>query len=423
MDTAGTEALAGGEHNMPIEPRKPGGRRKPLAGEEHLVTRPGSPAWHYDFTIDGRRFRGSCGTASLDLAAAEADRRHRDAFAEVRLGQRPIQHLTLNDAFSRYYLEVGRGTSYGDKAQRHQFARMLAELGRDTRLADLDDVRINDLVQALRTAPMAEAGPRAKKVMSGSTINRYLTSLSAVCSRARDFWGVEVGGWSLKRHRQAEPPPQQRFIEHDAMREVLRGATPHIRPVMMLDVMTGARKANMVGLRWEEVSLPARTLTVVGKGGKVLTIPLPEQAVSLLERLQPEPKRRKGPVFFYGNPAVACDCAACHRHDLRGKQFKDPKRSIKTAFTRAGLPATTRFHDLRHTFASWLLAEGGDLRMVQEALHHADVKTTMRYAGVMAGRKAAVLAGVANALVEPPAPAQPAAEVIQLPAPKVEDAA
>jgi integrase len=401
-----------------IEPRKPGGRRKPILGEEHLVTRPGSPVWHYDFTIDGRRFRGSCGTADFALAAADAATRHDASFREIRLGEKPAQHLSLNDAFCRHYLEVGKGTSYGETAQKHQFARILRELGRDTRLADLDDVRINDLVQALRSS-VVEQGPHAGKTLSGSTINRYLTSLSAVCTRAREFWGVEVGGWSLKRHRQAEPPPQQRFIEHDAMRDVLRGATPHIRPVMMLDVMTGARKANMVGLRWEEVSLPARTLTVVGKGDKRLTIPLPDQAVTLLERLQPEPAQRKGPVFTYGNPAVACDCSACKRFDLRGKQFKDPKRSIKTAFTRAGLPRTTRFHDLRHTFASWLLAEGGDLRMVQEALHHADVKTTMRYAGVMAGRKAAVLAGVANALVDPPKPTV-TAEVVQLPAPKTE---
>jgi len=407
---------------MPTEPRKPGGKRKPLPGEEHLVTRPGSPVWHYDFTIDGRRVRGSCGTADFALAAADAAARHDAAFREIRLGEKPVQHLTLNDAFGRHYLEVGKGTTYGETAQKQQFARILRELGRDTRLADLDDVRVNDLVQALRTG-VVEDGPHAGKTLSGSTINRYLTSLSAVCTRARDFWGVEVGAWSLKKHRQAEPPPKQRFLEHDVMREVLRGATPHIRPLMMLDVMTGARKANMVGLRWEEVSLPGRALTVIGKGDKLLTIPLPDQAVTLLERLQPEPALRRGPVFFYGNPAVACDCAACQRFDLRGKPFKDPKRSIKTAFTRAGLPASTRFHDLRHTFASWLLAEGGDLRMVQEALHHADVKTTMRYAGVMAGRKAAILAGVANALVEPPKPTM-TAEVVQLQAPeRKEDAA
>lgn len=400
------------------EPRKPGGRRKPLEGEEHLVTRPGSPVWHYDFTIDGNRFRGSCRTADLAAAAALAAAHHRQQFGIIRLGERPAQHLTLNDAFVRYYIEVGQGTSYGEKAQKHQQARMLAILGRDTLLADLDDARVNDLVQALRTTPLGEEGARAKRTAKGSTINRYLTTLSAVCSRAREFWGVEVGDWKLKKHRQDEDPPQQRFIEPDAMRRVLESAVGHIRPVMVLDVMTGMRKANVVHLAWEEVFLRQAKITVIGKGGKRLDVPLPPPAIALLERLQPDPAKRTGPVFWYGNPAVACDCAACvHRRDLRGKGFKDPKRSIKTAFVAAGLPRTTRLHDLRHTFASWLLEQSGDLKLVQEALHHRSIQTTMRYAGVRAGRRAEVIGAVANMLVEP------AADVVALPAPKKEDAA
>lgn len=416
--------MAGASSSSVTEPRKPGGKRKPIAGEEYLVTRAGSPHWHYDFSIDGNRLRGTCGTADFAQAAAFAEAHHRREFDRIRLGIQPVAHLTLNDAFSRFYIEVARGTSYGEQAQKHQLARMLTLLGRETRLADLHDGMVNDMVQALRTMPLAEEGPRSKRVAKGSTINRYLTTLSAVCSRARGFWtGVEVGQWSLKKHRQAEPPPQQRFLEHDVVREALRQATPHIRPVMMLDVMTGARKANMVRLMWEEVSLPARTITVIGKGGKVLSLALPDPAVALLERLQPDPAKRKGPVFWYGNPAVTCSCSACVRHDLRGKQFQNPKRSIKTAFRLAGLPPQTRFHDLRHTFASWLLAEGGDLRMVQEALGHANIQTTMRYAGVMAGRRAEVHGAVAAQLVaDAPEPAT-TAEVVALPAPKKEDAA
>lgn len=406
---------------MSIEPRKPtGSRRKPVAGEDYLVTRPGSAAWHYDFSIDSNRFRGACGTAEFAAAAAFAQARHDEEFGRLRLGIQPEKHLTLNDAFGRYYLEVSKGTSYGENAQKHQMARMLALMGRETRLADLSDARVNDLVQAMRTTPLAEEGARSKRAAKGSTINRYLTTLSAVCTRAREMWGVEVGAWSLKRHRQDEDPPQQRFIAHDAMREVLAAAVPHIRPVLMLDVMTGLRKANMVGLTWEEVDLRARTITVIAKGDKRHTVALPDPAVALLERLQPAPERRVGPVFWYGNPAVACSCAACIRRDLRGTQFVNPKRSIKTAFRQAGLPATTRFHDLRHTFASWLLAISGDLALVQEALGHADVQTTRRYAHVLPDRKVEVIGAAAAALVEAPKPA----EVVALPAPeKKEDAA
>ena len=236
------------------------------------------------------------------------------------------------------------------------------------------------------------------------------------------MWGVEVGAWRLKSHRQAEDPPMQRFVTQDAMRDVLAAAIPHIRPVLMLDVMTGLRKANMVGLAWEEVDLRERTITVTAKGNKTHTVALPPPAVALLERLQPEPAKRRGPVFFYGNPAVACLCAACKRADMRGRQFQDPKRSIKTAFVAAGLPRETRFHDLRHTFASWLLRISGDLALVQEALGHADVKTTRRYAHVMPDRKAEVIGAAAASLVSTPAP-QPPAEVVHLPAPEPKEEA
>ncbi|MBU8540235.1 tyrosine-type recombinase/integrase [Falsiroseomonas tokyonensis] len=403
---------------MPTVPRKPGGRRKAVAGEEFLVTRAESSAWHYDFSIEGERFRGSCGTGEFEAAAAIAKARFDEQFARIKLGQEPVRHLTLNDAFVRFYEEVAKGTTYGERGQKHQMNRMLRILGPRLRLADLTDSVVNDMVQVLRTTPLAATGKRATQVASGSTINRYIDTLSAVCRRAREVWGVVVGQWSRKKHRQAEPEGREVFLDHEVAKRVLHHAVAHIRPVMLLDVMTGMRKANAVGVTWEQISLPEARIAFIGKGGKSLAVPLPAEALRLLEALQPEPEKRRGPVFVYGNPAVACGCAACKRPDLRGKAFKDPKRSIKTAFRLAGLGPEVRFHDLRHTFASWLLAAGGDLKMVQERLGHADIKTTMRYAHIDKARTARVVAAASAGLFSEP---KPTAEVVQLPAPEREE--
>ncbi len=454
---------------MAVEPIKPKGRRKPFPGEEYIVTRSGSPNWHFDFTIEGTRFRGNCGTGDVERAAALAASRFGEEFDRLRLGIQPAKHLTLNAAFSQYYQEVGKGTAYGDKAQRHQMARMLRILPRDMTLAALSDSHVNDLVQVLRATPKAMSAATAQRharllqvaawrredgwtnkrvgqelgvdeetarrlwkdaekvgaaerlpshgtdAVGPATINRYINTLSAVCKRARETWGVEVGEWSRGKHLQAEPEGREVFLEMDVARAVLANAIAHVRPLLAWDIVTGLRKANATHVMWEQINLTDRRATFIGKGNKKLAVPLPDEAMTLLQAIEPDPAKRKGPVFYYGNPTAGCSCSACVRPDMRGQQFKDPKRSIKTAFRLAGLPPTVRMHDLRHTFASWLLASGGDLKMVQQRLHHANIATTMRYVHIAEAREVEVVGAAVKGLLAP------SAEVIALPAPLTRD--
>lgn len=385
-------------------PARPSGRRKPLPGEQWLIRREGSAVWHYGFQIDGERFRGSCGTDDFAQAAAYAQARHDAEWRRIRLGEQPERDLTLNDACVRFYREVAQGTTYGERGRKHQMARMLRLLGGDTLLAEINDAKVNDLVQLLRTTPLAETGARAGKAAGPATVNRYLDTLSAICRRAREVWGVQVGQWTRTKHTQKEPPPKARYLEREDARRVLQEAVPHIVPLIALDLMTGLRKANVASLTWEQISLDMGRLVVTAKGGKLHGAPLPPDAVRLLERLQPDPEKRVGPVFFYGNPAVPCPCPACTRVKLGriGQQFQNPKRSIRTAFARAGL-AGTRFHDLRHTFASWLLDASGDLKLVQQALGHSQIATTLRYAHLVNGRRESVTARATAGLLDAPA--------------------
>lgn len=358
-----------------VAPRKPTGRRRAVPGEQFLGSRANSPFWWYDFQIDGTRFRGSCGTADFEQAAAFAFAEQDREFKRIRLGIEPPRSLTLNDAFVRYWREVAEGTSYGEGAQKHQMARMKAVLGGDTPLSSLTDARVSDLVNALR---FPDDG---RKPAGPATCNRYLTTLSAICKRAREVWGAEVGPWERKKHLMDEPEGREVFLTKEQARDVLMAAIPHVRPVMLLDLMTGLRKANVVRLDWSQVNLDDCRITLLQKGGKPHSVPLAPEGVALLCRVEPAPEKRRGPVFYYGNPQVPCPCPACSvkRHPAYGRAMDNPKRSIATAFRTAGLPHA-RFHDLRHTHASWLLAATGNLKLVKEQLGHAQIETTMRYA-------------------------------------------
>lgn len=395
-----------------VRPRKPGGRRRPIPGEEYLTTREGSPHWHYDATIDGHRLRGSCGTADFAAACSFAAGLRDSEWRRLKLGEKPAVHMTIEAAFTRWYLDRGKGTVYGERGQKHQLARIIRILGGTTRLADLDNGTVARLVRGLRAGEGVNEGQEARGQASKATVNRYLATLQVVCAWARDVEGAVVGDWKKRDHTLKEPEPKDRSISKDTAREVLRCAVAHVRPAIMLDLLTGLRKGNLCGLTWEQVSLDLGRAVMIQKGDKPLAIELVPQAIKLLERLQPDPMQRTGPVFWYGNPAVACGCPHCTSPVYRGTQFRDPRRSIKTAFRKAGVPAM-RIHDLRHTFASWLVSDSGDLKLTQEALGHANIETTMRYAHLMPGRKRAAIASATAALDDLPA----------LPAPKKKDSA
>jgi len=395
---------------MRAKPAAPGGGRrkaKPAPGEEYLVRRPGSEDWQIDITIKGRRLRRSSGTADKALAAAAAAQAHDALYREVVLGERPARHLTINDAFTQFYVEVAKGTPYGDNAQRHQMQTMIEVMGRNLRLADIDDGVVNDLVQALRqrqivpwNAPKDAPSRLDPRFLSPATINRHLATLSAVCRRARETWGVEVGAWKLTGAKLKEPEGREVFLEHTEARAFYDAIVPHAQPIILLDLMTGLRKANVHDLTWEQVSLDMGRIVLLVKGGKPHAVPLPAAAVTLLAQLQPDPDRRAGPVFTFGNPRWPCVCAACKTRPRQGQAIGSIKRAFATAAHAIGRPEL-RFHDLRHTWASWLLGASGDLVIVKEALGHRDIATTTRYAHLLVGRKEAAVEAASDGLVNP----------------------
>lgn len=387
------------------EPRKPAGRRKPIAGEEHLTTRKGSPFWWLDFSIDGERFRESTGTAGFEQAAALAAQRYATEWDRIKRGVVPARGCSVEEACLRWWEEVGQHSTYGKTGQRYQLPKLRRFLGPRTPLSELDNGKVADLVLQLRGDG---AGP--------ATVNRYLSTLNIICERAREVWGVAVGTWQKAKHTLREPEGREVFLSHDQARQVMAAAIPHLQPFLALEFLTALRKGNVAGLMWENVSLEMRRMVLQQKGDRRLSVPLDEVAISLLARLQPDPALRQGPVFRYGNPAVPCPCSACTQPGMKliGRQFVNPKRSVATAFRNAGVPPGTRFHDLRHTVASWLLAETRNLKVVQQALGHSQITTTSRYAHLMGDEVAQGHRATAARLFESNQPAAPEA----LPAPK-----
>jgi integrase/recombinase XerC len=142
----------------------------------------------------------------------------------------------------------------------------------------------------------------------------------------------------------------------------------------------GLRIGEALSLRRADAPLPGtQVLRVIGKGRKERFVPvLPAVAESIEEylRLCPYMPSEEAPLFL----------------GARGGPLSPRilQRSLQQLRMRFGLPDWTSPHALRHSFATHLLAGGGDLRTIQELLGHASLSTTQRYTAVDAARLASV---------------------------------
>jgi integrase len=198
--------------------------------------------------------------------------------------------------------------------------------------------------------------------------------LRALLNVARHKWKVATADVDWRAHKLSEPEPVERFLTAAEADALLAASAPHMRAIIACALYTGLRRGNVVGLDWSQVDLVARLITVHGKsrkpGGKKIVVPIAAPLLVLFGNLTP---RDHGPVFAYQAPMRRNGVVPAPR------TIADVKTAFRAACRRAGLTGL-RFHDLRHTAASWMVQEGVPLDVVQRILGHTDIKLTQRYA-------------------------------------------
>lgn len=226
----------------------------------------------------------------------------------------------------------------------------------DRRLAGIRRCEVERWLQRLSARGLAPA-----------TRNRILAVFKSICSFAV-LRGILPAGQtpcsgvpSFKIHIQRE-----RYLTPDEARRLMRELERSSRPeatVLRLLLLTGARKSEILKARWENVRQDLSLLTVpLSKSGKPCHIPLSAEAMAVIRSIPREPGC---PWLFPGHAP--------------GKPLSDLYIFWNGLRRELGL-ADVRIHDLRHTFASFLVNAGHTLYEVQTLLGHSDPRTTMRYA-------------------------------------------
>ena len=201
------------------------------------------------------------------------------------------------------------------------------------------------------------------KTRSVATVNRYLTVLRSILNMARDEWEWIDTAPKIKR---MEEPSRVRFIEKDEARRLLRELPSHLKDKVIFALSTGLRDANVRELRWDEVDLQNKMVTISGgkmKNGKPLSIPLNETAYEVLAKRCRDKKKDPEWVFAYAGKPV-------HRSNTK---------AFRKALRRAGIE-NFRWHDLRHTWASWHIQKGTHTAAVREMGGWSDDRMVQRYA-------------------------------------------
>jgi integrase len=200
---------------------------------------------------------------------------------------------------------------------------------------------------------------RLEKV-TPATVNRELACLKHMYTKAIEWSYVKANPVKAVKSLK-EPPGRLRYLRAKEADKLVKACHGYLRSIVITALNTGMRRGEILALRWKDVDLDNRKITVRNtKNNESRVIPINRTLYQELSNLSKESEGDY--VFSNGN----------------GHPFGDIKKSFLSALKRARIE-DFRFHDLRHTFGSHLVMQGIDLKTVQQVMGHKVIKTTMRY--------------------------------------------
>jgi len=232
--------------------------------------------------------------------------------------------------------------------------------------------RIEDITPATIEAWRATFGPG----LAARTKNKWQVVLHGVFRRAQTVWDLPVNPVAgIEKHRQRSSGDIDVFSPEEVLALVRAAGSEQDAAIYLTAAFTGLRRGELLALRWRDVDFAGQAIRVrssyaggqltTPKSGKVRSVPMaPDVAAALAALGRRERWTGDDELVFVGEAGSYLDGSAL-------------RRRYTAALARAGL-RRLRFHDLRHTFGTRMIAKA-DIRRVQEWMGHADVQTTMKY--------------------------------------------
>lgn len=306
--------------------------------------------WWIDvLSPSGERIRKSTGTEEATLAQEYHDRFKVELWRIARLGEKP-RH-TWNEAVVRWLKEQShKATIQTDKIHLRWMDRFLGGKYLDAINRDLVD-RITDA--------------KRDEGVTHATVNRVLEVLRAILRRCVNEWEWLDRAPYVKMLK--EPTRRIRYLTQNEAQRLLAVLPEHMADMVAFTLATGLRRANVTGLQWSQVDLTRRLAWIhpdQAKARKAIAVPLNAEAVLMIRK---QIGKHPTHVFcFNGRPII--------------------QTSTKTWYKGLAAAGITdfRWHDLRHTWASWHVQNGTPLFALQELGGWESPEMVRRYAHLSA---------------------------------------
>lgn len=328
--------------------------------------RKGSDVWHLDIrTPGGGRIRQTTGTTDRKEAQELHDKVKHELWRTAKLGERPRR--TFDEMAVRFLQQHAGTTDYRNKLLHIGYWRTIFA-GRRIDTITADEIHDN--------LPTVNRRTTAVRKIAISTQNLYLATLRGMFNTAAYEWE-----WLDKAPRVREKPkgPKRiRWITREEAQQLLGAIQADwLRDVATFALATGLRRANVLGLEWSQVDLVNRRAWIhpdQAKARKPIGVPLNDEAVATIRRQLGKHDthvfvRRGKVVEAWNNEQWQ---RACARAEIRN----------------------FRFHDLRHTWASWHVQAGTPLNRLMEMGGWSKYEMVLRYAHLAPDHLAAHAAAV-----------------------------
>lgn len=301
--------------------------------------------WWISLSHQGTRVQKSTGTTNKVAAQRFYDQLKADVWKVDKLKERPKREW--NDAVIRWCKESQHKKSL--KSDICNF-RWLDEHLNGVLLQDIT----RDVVE--RIAQIKENG-----CVSPATVNRMLALVRSVLRKAEREWDWIERSPSIRMRR--EDNKRIRWLTYEEAERLKKQLPEHLANAMEFALQTGLRRANITSLEWSQIDfdrchafIPAHK----SKSGKAIAVPLNSKAIDVLKN-----QMGKHPqfVFSYGGRPI----------------IQLSTKAWKKALSRAGIK-NFKWHDLRHTWASWHVQHGTSLQELQQLGGWAGFEMVLRYA-------------------------------------------
>ena len=301
--------------------------------------------WWISFTTpSGERVRCSAATEDKTQAQEFHDKLKAESWRVARLGDKPKR--TWDEAAYKWLMETQHKKSHHEDVAKinwlQQFFRgkYLDELTRDV---------------------IAKIGELKLQQSSPATANRLLALIRAILRRSALDWEWIDKPPVIKLYREAKR--RVRYLSASQAAMLIQELPQHLADMVTFSLATGLRRSNVTKLEWSQVDMQRNVAWIHGdqaKAGKPIHVTLNATAMAVLTKQIGKHSRS---VFCYkGKPIIQVNTKAWYK-----------------ALKRAGIE-DFRWHDLRHTWASWLTQNGVPLNVIQEMGAWESAEMVRRYA-------------------------------------------